>query len=73
MRESYLKLLSVAKDITDYFDLIHFKVCEDCNSAFVDIEVSQSFYLHRLMDKVGGLRVEVYPEGDYILVRVYED
>jgi len=73
MRESFQKLLNVAYDLMVFFGRSSFEVHTDDESAFVDIKVTNEFNPGRLWDLANGHRVNIYPAGDYILVRVYEN
>ena len=73
MREKYKKLLSVAYDLSLFLDRSSFEVHMDDESAFIDLKASSEFNPVRLIDMAAGFRVSLYPAGDYILVRVYED
>lgn len=73
MRAKYLKLLSVAYDLMVFLNRSSFEVHTDDESAYVDLKTSTEFSAVRLVEMAAGFRVNLYPAGSFILVRVYED
>lgn len=73
MRAKYLKLLSVAYDLMVFLNRSSFEVHTDDESAYVDLKTSAEFSAVRLVEMAAGFRVNLYPAGSFILVRVYED
>lgn len=73
MRESFQNLLHVACTVMVFCGRASFEVhtCED--RAFVDIQAGVQFDPAQLLRVVEGHRVTLYPAGDFILVRVYEN
>lgn len=72
MRESYLKLLSVAEKFSVFFCHVHFEVFLIEDGTHVDILTPYSLDPGQVIEMAEGLRVNLYPAGDNILVRVYE-
>lgn len=72
MRESYQKLLNVADDLVIYLGGTSFEVHPIEVSTYIDIKTQSCIDPGRLKEMACGLRMEIYPAGEYILVRIYE-
>lgn len=73
MRESYLKLLSVAYDLMTCLNSSSFEVHPFEDGAFIDIVTLSNFDPAQLLKLADGHRMSIFPDEDTIVIRVYEN
>lgn len=72
MSETFIELISIAIDLKKFFQIYRFEVIYDENGSYVDLSIARVVDLPRVDSLVKGLTLTLFPEGDRIIVRVYE-
>lgn len=72
MSDTFNELISVAIDLKNYFQIYRFEVCYDRDGSYIDLSIARVVDLPRVDSLVKGLKLSLLPQGDRIIVRVYE-
>lgn len=73
MRQSLLDFIEICYEVRTHLALNSYELHDYSGGAFADFKTTKVADLYDLVIKTKGYETRIFADGDYIIIRVYED